>query len=108
MVNNDETMDIIQASGFLNMSVSALRAKVKQGIIKGAKPAKRWVFLKQDLVAYIQSLYDDTVEIPQSDSKIHREVKLCHSINAEKRGGLLSQHQMDSEYAVLLGLGRKT
>ncbi len=31
MESNYETMDISQASQFLNMSVSALRAKVKQG-----------------------------------------------------------------------------
>ena len=33
MESNYETMDISQASQFLNMSVSALRAKVKQVLI---------------------------------------------------------------------------
>ena len=107
MENDYETFNLSQAAQFLNMSVSALRYKAKQGIINGAKPAKRWVFIKQDLVAYIRSHYDAPVEMPLSDSQIHREVKLCHSINAEKRGGLDSQHQMDSEYAALLGLRKK-
>lgn len=107
MENDYETFNLSQAAQFLNMSVSALRYKAKQGIINGAKPAKRWVFLKQDLVAYIRSHYDVSVEMPLSDS-IHREVKICHSINAEIRGGLASQHQTDSEYVALLGLKKKT
>ena len=107
VMENNETMDLQRAAEFLNMSASALRYKAKQGIVKGAKPAKRWVFLKHDLVAFIRSHYDVHVEMPLSDS-IHREVKICHSINAEIRGGLASQHQTDNEYVALLGLKKKT
>jgi hypothetical protein len=104
MESNYETMDILQASQFLNMSVSALRAKVKQGTIKGAKPAKRWVFLKQDLVAFIRSHYDSTVEIPLSGSQQKKETPQCQYTNAVKATGSVSQHQMDREYAAQLGL----
>lgn len=101
MENDYETFNLSQAAQFLNMSVSALRYKARQGIINGAKPAKRWVFLKQDLVAYIRSHYDVPVEMPLSDS-IHREVKLCHYTNAEKLGGFGSPLQTEREYEALL------
>ncbi len=100
-----ETMDLEEAAKFLHMSTSALRAKIKKGDVKAAKPAKRWVFLTQDLVDYVRSLYTDNVEMPSSDS-LKKELQICY-IDAKKRGGFDLQHQVDSEYADLLGLKTK-
>ena len=53
-----ETLDLEEAAAFLKMSKSALRAKAKAGVIPGKKPAKQWVFIKEDLVAYLRGEYD--------------------------------------------------
>ena len=39
------TLDLNEAAEFLRMSPAVLRQKARAGIIKGAKPGKRWVFL---------------------------------------------------------------
>ena len=104
---NNETLNLEEAARFLCMSTSALRQKTKTGEIKGAKPAKCWVYLKQDLVDHIRSKYTSPVEIPLSDSKRNKET-LCRYINGKKSGGFVLQPQMDKEYAVLLGLETKS
>jgi len=101
MENNDETLDLNAAADFLKMSPSALRYKAKQGIISGAKPAKRWVFLKSDLVSYLKSLYPSFGQAPLSDIS---EIEICHSINAAKHGGSGLQPPVEREYSTLLGL----
>jgi hypothetical protein len=100
-VNSDETLDLYQAADFLRMSPSALRYKAKQGLILGAKPAKRWVFLKADLVSYLKSLYPSHGQAPLSAIS---EIEICHSTNAATRGGSGSLHPVGNEYAALLGL----
>ncbi len=96
-----KTLTLEQAAAFLMMSPAVLRQKAKAGIIKGAKPGKRWVFLECDLATYLRSLYPDKGQAPQSGCK---EVNLCHSTNAVKPGGFASRHPTESEYAHLLGL----
>ena len=95
-----------QAAAFLQMSTSALRQKVKEGKIKAGKPAKRWVFLESELVAYLESLYP--VQLEASLSSCDLEKSICHSTNATKPGGSISQHQMGKEYAALLELKIKS
>ncbi|MGB7933836.1 MAG: helix-turn-helix domain-containing protein, partial [Gammaproteobacteria bacterium] len=46
------TLDLNEASEFLRMSPAVLRQKARSGIIKGAKPGKRWVFLECDQSDY--------------------------------------------------------
>lgn len=100
------TLSLEQAAAFLQMSTSALREKVKSGQILAAKPAKRWVFLESDLVAYLRSLYP----LPRkaSSSSCAQEINLCHSTNATRPGGLASRRQTGSEYAALLELKIKS
>jgi hypothetical protein len=101
MENNDETLDLHAAADFLKMSASALRYKAKQGIIRGAKPAKRWVFLHDDLVSYLKSLYPSHGQAPLSAIS---EKEICHSINAATHGGSGLQPPVEREYSALLGL----
>jgi len=51
------TLNLDQAASFLKMSAEDLRRKTKTGKIPGAKPGKAWVFLEEDLVTYLRSLY---------------------------------------------------
>ncbi|MBU2843801.1 helix-turn-helix domain-containing protein, partial [Acidithiobacillus thiooxidans] len=48
------TLDLQEAADFLKISKEALRRKVCKGLIRGAKPGKRWAFLEDDLVDYFQ------------------------------------------------------
>jgi len=52
-----KSLSLNQAASFLQMSPSTLRDKVKSGLVPAAKPGKRWVFLEDDLVTFIRSLY---------------------------------------------------
>ncbi|MDD2749811.1 helix-turn-helix domain-containing protein [Acidithiobacillus sp.] len=79
------TLDLQEAADFLKISKEALRRKVCKGLIRGAKPGKRWAFLEDDLVDYFQSLYPENrkvASLPEIE-----EVPEC-STNAAKRGGL--------------------
>lgn len=95
-------MSLKLAAEFLCMSPATLREKVKSGIIPAAKPSKRWVFLEDDLVAFIRSLYPVSGQTPLSGSS--EEKSLCHYTNAVIPGGSLSRLPMAKEYADLLGL----
>jgi len=96
------TLDLREAAAFFHMSPSALREKAKRGLIRGAKPAKRWVFLEADLVAYLRPLYPASGQAPSSG--LVKENALCHITNAAISGGSESPPQQDSEYAARLGL----
>lgn len=103
MANEYQTLDLKEAAQFLRMSPAVLRQKAKLGIIPGAKPGKRWVFLAAELACYLRSLYITPGQAPLSDCK-PKEVQSCHSINAAIHGGCVSPRHVDNEYAALLGL----
>jgi len=52
-----KTLNLQEAAAFLQMNPEALRQKAKAGDIPGAKPGTCWVFLAEDLVEYLRSLY---------------------------------------------------
>lgn len=51
------TLNLKEAAELLNMSPRTLQAKAHAGEIPGAKPGKKWVFIDEDLHAYIRSKY---------------------------------------------------
>jgi hypothetical protein len=71
------TLDLNEAAEFLRMSPAVLRQKARAGIIKGAKPGKRWVFLECDLADYMRSLYAKRGQAPQR-GKVE-VTRPCHS-----------------------------
>lgn len=97
---SETTMDLVDAAAFLKMSPEALRRKAKDGLIPGCKPAKSWVFMQSDLVAYLRARYASSWQASQSGPK---EV-LCHSFDAVAVGGSRSRPRQESEYAALLEL----
>ena len=99
------SMGLQEAAAFLHLSPSTLRNKVKSGLIPAAKPGKKWVFLEDDLVVYLRSLYAGSGQTPLSGSS--EEKSLCHYSNAVKPGGLISQTLVEREYADLLGLPKE-
>ncbi|HSC44086.1 MAG TPA: helix-turn-helix domain-containing protein, partial [Candidatus Binatia bacterium] len=60
------TLDLEAAAAFLHMSPAVLGEKARAGRIRAAKPGKRWVFLEDDLVAYLRSLYAGAGQAPSS------------------------------------------
>ena len=97
-----QSFGLKQAAQFLQMSPAALRVKAKSGKIPAAKLGKSWVFLEDDLVAYIRSFYAAPGQAPLSGSSERKS--LCHYTNAVRPGTSMSDHPMDGEYADLLGL----
>jgi hypothetical protein len=100
-----ETIDLPGAASFLKMHPEEVRRRARLGQLPGAKAGKRWVFIVEDLAAYLRSLY----AAPRQALRVtlRKEVSDCHSINAEVRGGFDSPLQAASELDALLGLTTK-
>ena len=82
-----EIIEINEAAKRMHMSVECLRRRAKKGSIPADKPGKCWVFVREDLIAYIRSQYSDSKFI-HSSKQIYRG-KICHSTNVkeQKSGG---------------------
>tara|TARA_R110002073_G_scaffold223754_1_gene383935 strand:- start:200 stop:511 length:312 start_codon:yes stop_codon:yes gene_type:complete len=94
-----KTLNLDDAAQFLKLHPEEARRRTKAGIIPGVKLGKRWVFIEDDLAAYLRSLYATPRQALQVG---HKEKQPCHSLNAVKRGGLVSPHQAASELDALL------
>jgi hypothetical protein len=94
-----ETLDLEQAASFLKLHPEELRRRAKAGTVPAAKVGKRWVFVQSDLADYLRTFYADYWQALQVG---HKEIQLCHSANAVRRGGLTSPHQAASALDALL------
>jgi hypothetical protein len=99
------SLDLHEAAGFLRMSPAVLRRHAREGRLKAAKPGKRWVFLEDDLAAYLGQLYAGRRQAPLSGS--NQEKSSWGYTNAVMSGGSISPHQTAREYPALLGLPSK-
>jgi excisionase family DNA binding protein len=99
-----ETLGLQQAATFLRCHPEELRRRAKAGQIPGAKVGRAWVFLEDDLAAYLRSLYSRPRQALQVTLRKEME---CHFANAAGSGGSTSELAMASEYAALLGLPTK-
>jgi excisionase family DNA binding protein len=99
------TFDLHEAASFLRMSPAVLRRHAREGRLKAAKPGKRWVFLEDDLAAYLGQLYAGRRQAPLGGS--NREKSSWGYTNAVMSGGSISPRQTAREYAALLGLTTK-
>jgi excisionase family DNA binding protein len=96
------TLNLKQAAAFLNMHLVTVQEKARAGALPGAKPGKCWVFLEDDLAAYLRSLYPSTRQALRGDVK---ESMACHSTNARARlAGGSDSPTMDDAYSRALGL----
>src|SRR5437868_2140319 len=99
-----ETLDLKQAAQFLRLHTRELRVRAKRGQIPGAKVGRCWVFIKDDLVSYVRSLYAAPRQALQVTLRKEME---CHFANAAGSGGSTSALPTESEYVALLGLPTK-
>lgn len=69
-----KTLNLHEAAAFLHMHPQEVRARAKRGLIPGAKPGKRWVFLEDDLAEFVRSLYParpQEVRVRQHDANAY-------------------------------------
>jgi len=99
-----QTLGLKQAAAFLRCHPEELRRRAKAGVIPGAKVGRAWVFLEEDLAAYLRSLYSQPRQALQVT--LRKEMQ-CHFANAAVSGGSTSGPQPGNEYAELLGLPTK-
>ncbi len=50
-------LSLIEAAAFLKMHPEEVRRRAKLGAIPGAKASRAWVFIDDDLAAFLRSLY---------------------------------------------------
>ncbi len=99
-----KTLGLQQAAAFLHCHPEELRRRAKTGAIPGAKVGRAWVFLEDDLAAYLRSLY---AQPRQALQVTLRKESLCHFANAAVSGGSTFACQPGSEYVDLLRLPTK-
>lgn len=93
-------LSIEQAAKLLHMHPVTLQRKARRGEIPAAKPARCWIFLEIDLVAYIRAQYPSRVM-----QGAHEEVKLCRSTNEKiLPSGGLNCITAEKSYKKALGL----
>ncbi|HEX9173099.1 MAG TPA: helix-turn-helix domain-containing protein [Telluria sp.] len=93
------TLDLQQAAAFLKMHPEEVRRRARLGLLPGAKPGKSWVFIEEDLAAWIREQYRKPQAAPPA---IKRNLTEWHSINAAARGGSILQRPQESELDALL------
>jgi excisionase family DNA binding protein len=98
------TLGLQEAAAFLRCHPEELRRRAKAGLIPGAKVGRAWVFLEDDLAAYVRSLYAQPRQALQVT--LRKELE-CHFANAAVAGGSMSSLPTGNEYAELLGLPTK-
>lgn len=98
-MGDDDTLDLAEAAKFLKMNRESLRQRAKTGEIPGAKPGKRWCFLKSDLIAYLRSCYST-----KAQATLSRGLADSARPNIPTTSGIIPGGHVDSEYRKLLGL----
>ena len=98
------TLSLREAAEFLHLHPEELRQRAKAGHIPGAKVGRAWVFLEDDFVAHVRSLYVSPRRTLQVASP--RETP-SHIVNAKRSFGSTRPLPVDKLYAELLGLPKK-
>jgi excisionase family DNA binding protein len=94
-----KTYDLKQAAEILKMTPEGLRRKIAKGMVKAAKPGKRWCIKEEDLAVYLQSFY--AVAANQLQGVSDRR-NLWHSTKEKISGGLKSV-TLERKYNEVLG-----
>ena len=85
-----KTLDLSEASDFLKVHPSTLLEKTRTGAIPGRKVGRAWVYLEDELVAYLRALTYQPIP--------------CRSTSAVKRGTRTSPSAGVRDLGDLLGL----
>src|SRR4051794_17756578 len=52
-----QTLTLDQAAAFLKMHPEEVRTRAKRGVLPASKPGRRWVFIDEDLAAFLRDSY---------------------------------------------------
>ena len=99
------TLSLLEAACFLKLHPEELRRRAKYGQIPGAKVGRAWVFVQDDLAAYLRSRYSRPRQALQVT--LGKEVEPCHFADVGQCGGSTCAPHRENEYAALLGLTTK-
>jgi excisionase family DNA binding protein len=94
------TLTLTEAAALLHMHPEEVRTRAKAGKLPGAKTGRRWVFIEDDLIDWMRSLYPVQRQALRVTSP--RKESLCHYANADRSGGSTSSPLAGSEYDALL------
>lgn len=78
-----KTLNIEQAAALLHMHRYTVMQKVHAGKIPAAKPGKRWVFIEDDLLAYLRGQYRPVQSVPSMGSDA--PASLPNLVNLDKQ-----------------------
>ncbi|GAA5786097.1 helix-turn-helix domain-containing protein [Chitiniphilus shinanonensis] len=96
-----ETLNLAQAAAFCHCHRETLRREAKAGRAPGRKVGRAYVFLDEDLVAYVRGDY-----APQRQASAGVGVETCRFSDNQHptTGTLISQRQTENALDVALGL----
>lgn len=101
-----KTLSLPEAAAFLRVHQETLRQQARTGRIPGAKVGRAWVFLGDDLVAYLRG----SIQPLGKRCKQRWESGRLTHVTQEAGPDLVDRHPRstpDSEYADLLGLAAR-
>ena len=52
-----QTLTLVEAAAFLKMHPEEVRSRAKRGVLPACKPGRRWVFIDDDLAAFLRDRY---------------------------------------------------
>ena len=96
------TLTLAEAAGFLKMHPEEVRCRAKRGLIPASKPGRRWVFIDEDLAAFLRGKYAIDWRALRVTSEKERTPWV--SANEAQSGGSISRHHQASEYDKVLKL----
>jgi excisionase family DNA binding protein len=96
-----KTLSLKEAAALLRMHPQTVRRLALKGELPAAKPGKSWLFVEDDLLAWVRSRYVSARQVPAGQEVMTQ----WHSTKeATRSSGGSASPSKDGRYADLLGL----
>jgi hypothetical protein len=100
MAQTMNTLTLFEAAGFLKMHPEEVRTRAKRGLIPASKPGRRWVFIDEDLAAFLRGQYPAQRQALRVT--FEKGSAPWESANEAPSGGSTSRRHQASEYDEVL------
>jgi excisionase family DNA binding protein len=94
------TLTLLEAAAFLKMHPEEVRCRARRGVIPACKPGRRWVFIEDDLAAFLRGKYPSHRQALRVT--FEKGSAPWVSANEALSGGSTSRHHQASEYEEVL------
>jgi len=94
------TLTLLEAAAFLKMHPEEVRCRARRGAIPACKPGRRWVFIDDDLAAFLRDKYPSYRQALRVTSE--KGSAPWVSANEALSGGSTSRPHQASEYEEVL------